>query len=142
MSRVVRFFTILGVGLLVLNGAVFVLLSNRTPPAEVFASKVASSGEATIGGPFTLVGTDGSTITDQTYRGEWMLIYFGYTFCPDACPTALANMSGALAALGRSADHIQPLFITVDPARDTREALADYLQSFDPRIVGLTGSAE
>ena len=99
-----------------------------------------SAPSATIGGPFSLVDVKGETVTDQTYRGKWMLIYFGYTFCPDACPTALTNISGALATLGPEAEKIEPLFITVDPKRDTPKVMADYLQSFDLRIVGLTGS--
>ena len=101
-----------------------------------------STGTAAIGGPFTLAATDGTTVTDATYRGKWMLIYFGYTFCPDACPTVLTNLSIALELLGNEADKVQPLFITVDPRRDTREVLGEYLKSFDSRIIGLTGSEE
>jgi protein SCO1/2 len=101
---------------------------------------ITSSGTAAIGGPFSLVATDGKTVTDQTYRGNWLLIFFGYTFCPDACPTALNNISVALVKLGPRADKLQPLFVTVDPQRDTREVMADYLKSFDSRIVGLTGT--
>ncbi len=100
----------------------------------------AALSSPSIGGPFTLVATDGKTVTDQTYRGKWLFIYFGYTFCPDACPTALNNISVALEKLGAEADKIQPLFITVDPKRDTPQVMGDYLKSFDPRIVGLTGS--
>ena len=102
-----------------------------------------------IGGPFTLAATDGSTVTGETYRGKIMLVYFGYTFfyfgytfCPDACPTTLNDIAGALAELGPLADRIEPLFITVDPKRDTREVLANYVRAFDPRIVGLTGTPE
>lgn len=102
--------------------------------------KSSASGVVAIGGPFTLVAADGTTVTDQTYRGKWLLIYFGYTFCPDACPTALNNMSVALEKLGSEAGDIQPLFITVDPKRDTPQVMADYLKSFDSRIVGLTGT--
>lgn len=83
---------------------------------------------------------DFETVTDQTYRDKWMLIYFGHTFCPDAWPTALSNISGALAKLGPEALRVERLFIAVDPKRDTPKVMADYLQSFDPRIVGLTGS--
>lgn len=93
-----------------------------------------------IGGPFSLTASDGSTVTDQTYAGKWELVYFGYTFCPDACPTALSDMTLALEKLGPRATLVQPLFITVDPKRDSQLVLADYLKSFDPRIVGLTGS--
>jgi protein SCO1/2 len=74
--------------------------------------------------------------------GKWVLIYFGYTSCPDACPTALNNMGVALDRLGADAATLQPVFITVDPKRDTREALAEYLKSFDPHIVALTGTEE
>lgn len=104
--------------------------------------KVITSGTATIGGPFTLVATNGEDVTDLTYRGKWLLIFFGYTFCPDACPTALNNISVALEKLGSDAAKLQPLFITVDPQRDTREVMRDYLQSFDSRIVGLTGTRD
>jgi len=109
---------------------------------EAPAPKVATSGTAAIGGPFTLVSTNDGNVTDQTYRGKWLLIFFGYTFCPDACPTALNNISVALEKLGADAGKLQPLFVTVDPQRDTREVLAEYLKSFDSRIVGLTGSQD
>jgi protein SCO1/2 len=93
-----------------------------------------------IGGPFALVATDGKIVTQQNFHGKWALIYFGYTFCPDACPTALSDMTLALQKLGPASAQIQPLFITIDPKRDTGAALSDYLKAFDPRIVGLTGS--
>jgi len=95
-----------------------------------------------IGGPFTLTAADGQQVTDRTYRGKIMLVYFGYTDCPDACPTALNEIAGALADLGPRADRVQALFITVDPQRDTPEVLANYVKSFDPRILGLTGTPE
>src|SRR5216684_1343283 len=104
--------------------------------------RITTSGTATIGGPFTLVSTNGDNVTNQTYRGKWPLIFFGYTFCPDACPTTLNNMSVALEKLGRDANKLQPLFITVDPQRDTREVMTEYLKSFDSRILGLTGTQE
>jgi protein SCO1 len=103
---------------------------------------VTTSGPAAIGGPFTLVSMNGQDVSNQTYRGKWVLIYFGYTFCPDACPTALSNISVALEKLGSDASKLQPLFVTVDPQRDTREVLSDYLKSFDPRIIGLTGTKD
>src|SRR6266540_4502120 len=83
--------------------------------------RVTTSGTAAIGGPFTLVSTNGGNVTEQTYRGKWLLIFFGFTFCPDACPTALYNISVALEKLGADAGKLQPLFVTVDPRRDTRE---------------------
>jgi protein SCO1/2 len=106
------------------------------------ASQVTTSGSAAIGGPFTLVSTNGETVTNRTYRGKWLLTFFGYTFCPDACPTALNNISVALEKLGPDANKLQPLFITVDPRRDTREVMSEYLKSFDSRIIGLTGSQD
>lgn len=108
--------------------------------ARAIVGKTVSSGTATIGGPFTLAATNGETVSDRTLRGKWLLIYFGYTYCPDACPTALANISVALQKLRSDASKLQPLFITVDPQRDTRQVMADYLKSFDSRIIGLTGT--
>jgi protein SCO1/2 len=95
-----------------------------------------------IGGHFTLATPDGRVVTDATYRGKWLLIYFGYTFCPDACPTALGAIGTALDRLGPLADKVQPLFITVDPERDTPAIVADYVKAFDPRIAGLVGTPE
>ena len=90
-----------------------------------------------IGGPFHLTDDKGHDVTDADYRGRWMLVFFGYTNCPDECPLTLQKMASAL---GKLADRVAPLFITVDPARDTPSPLASYLTNFDPRIVGLTGS--
>src|SRR5271166_2274014 len=93
----------------------------------------AATSPVTVGGPFTLTAPDGTTVTDQTYRGKWLLVYFGYTFCPDTCPTTLNEIASALEKLGADAVKVKPLFITVDPQRDTREVLEQYTQSFDPR---------
>ncbi len=130
-----RFIVALVLVLLALGGAVIAMTLTRNRGLQE-----AALSSPSIGGPFTLVAPDGKTVTDQTYRGKWLFIYFGYTFCPDACPTALNNISVALEKLGAEADKIQPLFITVDPKRDTPQVMGDYLKSFDPRIVGLTGS--
>jgi len=100
----------------------------------------AGTSEVTIGGPFTLSTPDGTTVTDRTYRGKWLLVYFGYTFCPTSCPTALLAVTTALEELGQDAAQVQPLFITVDPQRDTPKVMRQYIGSFDPRIVGLTGT--
>jgi protein SCO1 len=93
-----------------------------------------------IGGPFSLVDHTGRPVTDKDFRGQLMLIYFGYTYCPDLCPTTLEAMSQALTALGDDAKEVQPLFITVDPERDTVAALAEYMPNFYPSFLGLTGS--
>jgi protein SCO1 len=112
--------------------------------ALLAAHRPSSSAAAalSIGGHFALTTPDGRAVTDASYRGKWLLIYFGYTFCPDACPTALNTIGTALDRLGPLADKVQPLFITVDPERDTPALVADYVKSFDPRIVGLVGTPE
>jgi protein SCO1 len=102
----------------------------------------ATTSPVTIGGPFTLVAPDGTTVTEQTYRGKWLLVYFGFTFCPDTCPTTLLEVAAALEKLGPDADKLQPLFITVDPLRDTPAVMGNYTQSFHPRIIGLTGTPQ
>jgi protein SCO1/2 len=88
---------------------------------------------------FALTAADGSAVTERTYRGKWPVVYFGYTLCPDVCPTTLMEIAGALEKLGPRADMVQGLFVTVDPKRDTPEILSAYIKSFDPRIIGLTG---
>jgi cytochrome oxidase Cu insertion factor (SCO1/SenC/PrrC family) len=98
------------------------------------------SGTALVGGPFSLIDQNGKRVTDQDFRGKYMLIFFGYTYCPDVCPSELQVMSAALDELGPEADKIQPIFITIDPARDTPETLKVYVSNFHPRLIGLTGS--
>jgi protein SCO1/2 len=105
-------------------------------------SQLSWAAPVTIGGPFMLTAPDGTTVTDQTYRGKWLLVYFGYTLCPNTCPTTLLEIAAALEKLGADAAKVQPIFITVDPERDTVDVLAKYTQSFGPRIVGLTGTPE
>jgi protein SCO1 len=93
-----------------------------------------------VGGPFTLQGPDGRVVTDADMKGQPFLVYFGYTNCPDICPTTLAQMSDVLGKL--PGKPIRGLFITIDPERDTAQSLKDYLASFDPRIIGLSGDVE
>jgi protein SCO1/2 len=95
-----------------------------------------------IGGPFTLVDGTGKTVTDRDFRGHTMLVYFGYTFCPDVCPTTLTTVADALDKLGPLADQVRPLFITIDPRRDTQAVVGKYAAAFSPRLIGLTGTAE
>ena len=129
-------------GGLAVVGVLFVM----SPAPRTHTSGAAIVGKAirigppAIGGPFTLVSTNGESVTDQSFHGKWVLIFFGYTSCPDLCPTALTNVSVALEKFGSDAGRIQPLFITVDPQRDTRDVMANYLKSFDARILGLTGT--
>lgn len=100
-----------------------------------------SHGQAAVGGPFALIDQNGAVRTDKDLRGQFLLIYFGYTYCPDVCPTTLAVMADALDRLGPLSARVTPIFITIDPARDTAKILKAYLASFGPRFVGLTGSA-
>jgi protein SCO1/2 len=95
-----------------------------------------------IGGPFSLIDHSGTPVTDTTYRGRMILIFFGFTHCPDICPTELQVMAEVLDRLGADAARVAPLFITIDPERDTPESLARYVDLFDPRIIGLTGTPE
>lgn len=89
---------------------------------------------------FVLKTADGRNVTETSFPGKWLVIYFGYTLCPDACPTALNAIAAALAELGPLAGKVQPLFITVDPKRDTPRVIADYVKAFDPRMLGLSGN--
>jgi protein SCO1 len=95
-----------------------------------------------IGGPFRLVDQNGTTVTNADLKGKWSLVYFGYTHCPDACPTALNDISIALDELGPKREAVRPVFITVDPERDTPAVLKSYVTSFDAPILALTGSPE
>jgi protein SCO1 len=92
-----------------------------------------------IGGPFTLTDQDGTRRTDADFRGKLMLVYFGFTFCPDICPTDLLQMALAVDQLGKTGETVQPIFITVDPERDTPEHLKPYMSLLHPRFIGLTG---
>ena len=103
---------------------------------------VQSSGTALVGGPFSLVGADGKTVTDTDFRGSYMLVFFGFTHCPDICPAELQVIAQALDKLGDKGKKVVPVFITLDPERDTPQAMADYVKSFGPNFVGLTGSPE
>lgn len=93
-----------------------------------------------IGGPFTLVDQDGREVTDGTFRGRLLLIHFGYTYCPDICPTSLSTMATAIDQLGPDGDKVVPLFISIDPQRDTPDQLKMYVAYFHPRLLGLTGT--
>lgn len=93
-----------------------------------------------IGGPFTLTDHNGETVNQDSWPGQYKLIYFGFTYCPAICPTELQKMTRALTALGERSEKIQPLLISIDPERDTPEVLASYVDLFHPRLVGLTGT--
>ena len=97
---------------------------------------------AAIGGPFQLTDQSGAAVTEKNLQGKPSLIFFGFTHCPDICPTALFEMSEILRAMGKDADRVNAYFISVDPERDNKEAMKDYLSSFDPHLKGLTGDPE
>jgi protein SCO1/2 len=124
--------------LVILGAGVFLALALRDNPRGAAGTMLASA----IGGPFRLTDQNGKTVTDADLKGKWSLVYFGYTHCPDACPTALNDISIALEDLGTKRDAVRPVFITVDPERDTPDALKAYVTSFDAPIVALTGTPE
>ena len=95
-----------------------------------------------VGGPFALTDQNGRAVTEESYRGKAVLIFFGFTHCPDVCPTELTTLAAAMDQLGGDAARTQPLFITIDPERDTPQALADYVSLFHPSLAGLTGTPE
>jgi protein SCO1 len=105
-------------------------------------SRGESGAPGGIGGPFTLLDGDGHSVTDRDFRGHYLLVYFGYTFCPDVCPTTLTAVAAAFDKLGPQAGKVQALFITVDPQRDTPAVVRDYAAAFSPHIRGLTGTPE
>ena len=116
------------VAVLLLGAGVFVWLSGGTA--------------SLLGGPFTLEDGNGKQVSDRDFRGKYMLVYFGYTFCPDVCPTTLNEVADALDRLGPKADRLQAIFITVDPRRDTAAVVKQYAAAFSPRLLGLTGTPE
>lgn len=127
-SRVVPLFAVLAA--LVALGAI---------AAATLLPRAGANATGGVGGPFTLTSQDGATVTQAALDGHPTLVFFGYTHCPDTCPTTLAEISGVFKALGTDSKP-RALFITVDPERDTPTVMKDYLQSFDPRITGLTGT--
>jgi protein SCO1 len=125
-------------GVLVIAAGVLLALALRETPRGAAGTALASA----IGGQFQLVDQNGKPFSDANLKGKWHLVFFGYTHCPDACPTALNEMSLALDRLGLKRDEVGVVFITVDPERDTPDVLKSYVQSFDAPIVALTGSPE
>ena len=101
-----------------------------------------ASERVAVGGPFHLIDQNGRARSDRDFRGRWMLVYFGYSYCPDVCPTTLQEITDALRGLGGKGQDVVPVFITLDPARDHPATLRKYLAAFSPRFVGLTGSSE
>ena len=119
-----------------------ILLGNAAAWAEPATTGDDDQPEVGIVSRYLLMDQKGRAVSDQDFRGSFQLIAFGYTFCPDICPTTLAEMSLVMDKLGKKAERLQPLFVSIDPERDTPEVLARYTAFFNPRIIGLTGSPE
>ncbi len=119
------------------SGAVLLLLFGFA----LTASEPVAAGTK-VGGSFTLTDHTGRVVTDRDFAGRFLLVYFGYTYCPDVCPTGLFDMATALDLLGEDADAVQPVFITIDPERDTPDVLAEYVALYHPRLIGLHGTPE
>jgi protein SCO1 len=135
-QRATRLALVLGAfvaGLVLCFGVIVLVTGSRTATGALQVPA--------IGGPFHLVDQDGHPASDQDLKGKPFLVFFGFTYCPDVCPTALFDISEVMRSLGPDADRTAALFITVDPERDTPAALKDYLASFDPHLRGLTGDA-
>ena len=136
-ARVWLLRTIVGVVAVLLAGGLWYLslqLGSRSEPIV--------SGAPSVGGPFTLINAEGKQVTDRDFLGEYMLIYFGYTFCPDVCPTTLSKMASALEKLDAKGDRVQMLFITIDPRRDTPAVIGQYITALSPHLICLTGTGE
>ena len=129
-SRIVLVISAFVAGLVVFSAAVF-FVSGRSP--------ISVPAPSAIGGPFRLVDQNGSAVTQEDMKGKPSLLFFGFTHCPDICPTTLFDVSEIYKALGRDGDKVGAYFVTVDPERDTPAILKEYLSSFDPRLRGLTG---
>jgi cytochrome oxidase Cu insertion factor (SCO1/SenC/PrrC family) len=114
----------------------------QSPQPGIAVEEKGVTGAALVGGPFTLTDQHGRRVSDADFRGSFMLVYFGYSFCPDVCPTDLAAMAAAIDRLGPAGEQVQPIFITIDPDRDTVRRLAEYAPLFHPRLVALTGTPE
>jgi protein SCO1 len=115
-----------------------------TPPSQVLSGGATTTTifETQITGEFELIGKTGKVVNNRDFRGQYMVVFLGYTFCPDICPTDLQAIADTLDLMGDKAQRVQPIFITLDPERDTPEVLADYVANFHPRMIGLTGDKD
>lgn len=140
-NRIARL-VILSVAAIAVGGLVaLVQIKGANGPMSQTTVKSNGVAGAAIGGPFSLTDQNGQAFTDKDLAGRYTLIYFGFTFCPSICPTELQKISGALATVPTTkADQIQPVFITIDPERDTVDVMKNYVAQFHPRLIGLTGT--
>jgi len=135
MPRTVGLATIAAIlsAILIALVATMFLIERPAPPPMTVAAEIKR---------FELVDTAGAVVTPESFAGKWALLFFGFTRCPDVCPTTLIDMGQLLERMGPQAESLQPVFVSVDPEWDTRERMADYMENFDPRIVGLTGTMD
>jgi len=136
------------VAMVAIFGGVALIFLRTQPPGGTPVPGITVSGPKqqqtapAIGGPFTLTDHNGNQVTDASFHGKFMLVFFGYTYCPDVCPTVLTDISDAMDSLGDAAEKITPVFISVDPSRDTPDHLKEYASYFHPRLVAMTGSEQ
>jgi protein SCO1/2 len=144
-TRLIRIAVLSLVALVIAAGVAYWQVSSElaarqaAAPDGEYASPYAAAG---VGGPFELVDHTGETVTREDFAGRFLMIYFGYTYCPDVCPTELYEMVTAFDMLGADGEAVQPVFVSVDPERDTVERIADYVALYHPELIGLTGSEE
>ncbi len=127
---------ILAAGLILLSVIIAALSLTNLKPEQM------GSGTALIGGPFTMVNEKGETVTEKSYAGKYMLLFFGFTNCGDVCPTELQVMAAAFTEMGALSETITPIFVSIDPERDSPQVMADYVKNFHPRLQGLTGTPD
>ena len=137
----IKFCTFLIFLLLVVTSVMLVVTKNRIS-YDTTISESQGEGVALIGGNFSLVNQDGAAVSDKDFRGRVMMVFFGFTHCPDMCPTATMSFSKILELLGNKSSSVAAIFVSVDPERDTPEVLKEYLKNFDSRIIGLTGTQD
>ncbi len=130
------------IGVCVAVGTLAIFALNVPGMRPTQRPQTVTTGEAKIGGPFVLTDTHGKRVTDDILKGHLSLLYFGFTNCPDICPLALGTMTEALKIAGPVADTVMPVFVSIDPERDTPQAMGEYIANFHPRFVALTGSID
>lgn len=139
-------FTLVGIGVIFAFFSLekSVVTKNQTKLSNEESTPNIFQAPADMGGPFTLMTHKGELVTDKTFHGKVVLMFFGYTYCPDYCPMELQNLTEVLKLLDkdRLGDKVQPLFVTIDPRRDTKELLAGFVKRYDPRVIALTGNDE
>lgn len=137
----IRFCTFLIFLLLVVTSVMLIATKNKLA-GDVQVSEAQGEGTPQVGGDFSLVNQDGAAVTNKDFRGKIMLVFFGFTSCPDICPVASATYAKILESLGDKASEVAPIFISIDPETDTPQVLKEYLGKIDKRIIGLTGTGE